>query len=253
MASVGLQPQAVPLLGRESECAVIDRLLGDASGGVGGALVVRGEAGIGKSALLDYAAQRAAPGMAVLRADGVDAESDLAFAGLHGLLRPALAHLGELPKIQSRALAGALGLAPSAHSDRLLVSAAVLGLLTVAAEKQPVLCVVDDAQWVDRPSADALVFTARRLRTERLAMLFGVREGEMRRFEAAGLAELPLAGLDPQAAAAVLAAGHPTRRRWHGSGCWQRPTGTRWRCLSCRSSAPITVSTGPPSTACPPG
>jgi AAA ATPase domain len=209
MASVGAQPQAVPLLGRERECAVIDRVLGDANGGVGGALVVRGEAGIGKSALLDYAAQRAAPGMAVLRAGGVEAESDLAFAGLHGLLRPVLAHLGELPEIQSRALAGALGLAPSTHSDRLLLSAAVLGLLAAAAENRPVLCVVDDAQWVDRPSADALVFTARRLRTERMAMLFGVREEEIRRFEAAGVDELRLARLDSQAAAAVLAARAP--------------------------------------------
>jgi hypothetical protein len=105
----------VQLLGRERECAVIDRVLENASSGVSGALVVRGEAGIGKSALLEYAMQQAAPGMAVPRATGVEVESDLAFAGLHGLLRPVLAHLGELPQTQSEALAGALGLAPSSR------------------------------------------------------------------------------------------------------------------------------------------
>ena len=169
--------------------------------------MVRGEAGIGKSALLEYAIQQAAPGMGVLRASGVEAESDLAFAGLHGLLRPVLAHLGELPETQSQALAGALGLAPSPHPDRLLISAAVLGLLAAAAESRPMLCVVDDAQWVDRPSAEALVFTARRLQAERMAILFGVREGEIRQFEAAGVPELELTGLSQPSAAAVLAAG----------------------------------------------
>ena len=194
----------VRLPGREQECPVIDRLLADACAGAAGALVVRGEPGIGKSALLGYARQRAAP-MAVLSAAGVQAESDLAFAGLHELLRPAMDHLGELPGIQSQALAGALGLAASTHADRLLISAAVLGLLAAAAEERPTLCVIDDAQWLDRPSAEALVFTARRLRAERLAIVFAAREGEAARFEAAGLAELTLAGLAEQPAATVLA------------------------------------------------
>ena len=205
MARSGLQWPAAQLRGREPECAVIDGVLEDAAGGVGRALVVRGEAGIGKSALLDYAMQRAAPRMALLRAVGVEAESDLAFAGLHGLLRPILAHLGELPDTQSLSLAGALGLAPSSSPDRLLISAAVLGLLAAAAESKPTLCVVDDAQWVDRPSAEALVFTARRLQAERIAILFGAREGEMRRFEAAGVPELELSGLSQPSAAAILA------------------------------------------------
>jgi len=204
MTGPGPQLAGQCLLGREPECAVIDRLLEDAQAGTGGALVVRGEAGIGKSALLDFARQRAAP-MAVLSATGVEAESDLAFAGLHELLRPILDHLGELPDIQSQALAGALGLAPSTHADRLLLSAAVLGLLAAAAEDRPTLCVVDDAQWLDRPTADALVFTARRLRAERLVILFGAREGEAARFEAAGLAELTLTGLADQPAITVLA------------------------------------------------
>ena len=205
MASSGLQQPTEVLLGRERECAVIDHLLVDACAGVSGALVVRGEAGIGKSALLEYAVRRAAPGLLILRAAGVEAEADLAFAGLHGLLRPVVARLGELPETQSQALAGALGLGPSTHSDRLLISAAVLSLLAAAAEHRPVLCVVDDAQWVDQPSADALVFTGRRLQAEQLALLFGAREGEARRFEAAGVRELPLSGLDPPSAAAVLA------------------------------------------------
>src|SRR6516162_3558541 len=204
MTGPGPQLAGPGLLGREPECAAVGRLLEDARAGTGGALVVRGEAGIGKSALLDFARQRAAP-MAVLSATGVEAESDLAFAGLHELLRPILDHLGDLPDIQSQALAGALGLAPSTHADRLLLSAAVLGLLAAAAEDRPTLCVVDDAQWLDRPTADALVFTARRLRAERLVILFGAREGEAARFEAAGLAELTLTGLADQPAITVLA------------------------------------------------
>jgi len=204
----GLRPQREGtgrLAGRERECAVIGSLLEDACAGVGGALVVRGEPGIGKSALLGYARQRAAPLM-VLSAGGVQAESDLAFAGLHELLRPVLGYLGELPGPQSGALAGALGVAPSMPADRLLISAAVLGLLAAAADHHPVLCLVDDAQWVDRPSADALVFTARRLRAEPMAIVFGVRDGQASLFEAAGLPELTLTGLSRQSAESVLAA-----------------------------------------------
>jgi DNA-binding CsgD family transcriptional regulator len=183
----------------------MDRLLADARAGAAGALVVRGEPGIGKSALLRYARQNAPP-MMVLSAGGVEAESDLAFAGLHELLRPVLTHLDQLPDTQSRALAGALGLAPSPQPDRLLICAAVLGLLAAAAEDRPVLCLVDDAQWMDRPSADALLFTARRVRAEHLAIVLGARDGEVSRFEAAGIPELTLTGLDQRSAAEVLAA-----------------------------------------------
>jgi DNA-binding CsgD family transcriptional regulator len=204
-ATASSKPQrpTAPLLGRERERAVIDALLDEAHRGVSGALVLRGEAGIGKSALLWYAVGQAAS-MTVLTITGVEAEADLAFAGLHGLLRPVLEHLGELPETQNRALAGALGLASSANPDRLLISAAVLGLLASAAEDRPVLCVIDDAQWVDRPSVDALVFTARRLRAERIAILAGAREGEGRGFEAGGLTELKLTGLDQASAAELL-------------------------------------------------
>jgi DNA-binding CsgD family transcriptional regulator len=154
--------------------------------------------------------------MAVLSATGVEAESDLAFAGLHELLRPVLDQLGELPDGQSQALAGALGLGPSAGADRFLVSAALLSLLAAAAEVRPVLCLVDDAQWLDKPSAEALVFTARRLRAEPAAILFCAREGDPRRFEAPGVHELVLAELDHGSAAALLerhAQGVPTSVR----------------------------------------
>jgi DNA-binding CsgD family transcriptional regulator len=206
MAVLGAQQGAVRLLGRERECAAIDSVLASTCRGTSGTLVLRGEAGIGKSALLRYAMQQAAS-MTVLAVSGVEAESDLAFAGLHGLLRPILRHLAELPETQSRALAGALGLGPSAHPDRLLISAAVLGLLAAAAEERPVLCVIDDAQWVDQPSADALAFTARRLRAERVAILAGARDGEERRFQADGLPELRVSGLGRASAAELLAIG----------------------------------------------
>jgi DNA-binding CsgD family transcriptional regulator len=203
MTGIGVARPPVVLVGRDRECAAIDRLLDQALIGEAAVLVVRGEAGIGKSALLDYAAG-AAGEMTVLRATGVEAESDIPFAGLYGLVRPVLNRLDELPGTQREALAGALGLAPSSGADRLLVSAAVLSLLAVAAEESPVLCAIDDAQWVDRPSSDALVFSARRVRAERLVMLFGAREGDARKFEATDLPELRVEGLDDRSAGAML-------------------------------------------------
>jgi DNA-binding CsgD family transcriptional regulator len=191
------------LVGRDRECAAIDELLEGARAGESGALVVRGEPGIGKSALLDYAAARA-DGMELLTTAGVEAEADLAFAGLYGLLRPILDRLRELPELQANALAGALGLAPAGGSERFLVSAAVLGLLAEAAEERPVLCLVEDAHWLDTPSAEALVFAARRLRAERAAIVFAVREGEARTFEGRGLPELLVSGLADEDARALL-------------------------------------------------
>lgn len=197
-------PASVALIGRDGESAAIEALIDAAASGESGALVVRGEAGIGKSALLEHAAS-CAEELTVLRTAGVEAESDLAFAGLFGLLRPVVDKLDELPEIQSAALRGALGLGPSTGADRFLVAAAALGLLAAAAEERPVLCLVDDAQWLDRPSADALAFAARRLQADRVAILFGARDGEPTRFEAPGLAELELGGLDEDSAAALIA------------------------------------------------
>jgi DNA-binding CsgD family transcriptional regulator len=192
------------LVGRDRECASIDELLEGALAGESGALIVRGEPGIGKSALFDYAATRA-DGMQLLTTAGVEEEADLAFAGLYGLLRPILGRLNELPELQANALAGALGLAPSTGSERFLVSAAVLGLLAEAAEERPVLCLVEDAHWLDTPSAEALVFAARRLRAERVAIVFAVREGEGRTFEGGGLPELLVTGLADEDARELLA------------------------------------------------
>jgi DNA-binding CsgD family transcriptional regulator len=191
------------VLGRAAECAAIERLLEAARRGESGSLVLRGDAGMGKTALLVHALDRAA-GMTVLRTTGVEAESDLAFAGLHALLRPIADQLGELPEPQRAALAAALGLATGDGADRFLVSAGVLSLLAAAAESRPVLCVVDDAQWLDAPSGDSLVFTARRLVAEGVVIVFGARDDDLARFAAAGLDEHVLAGLDHQSAAVLL-------------------------------------------------
>jgi DNA-binding CsgD family transcriptional regulator/tetratricopeptide (TPR) repeat protein len=217
MATSDFERMSGALVGRERECAAIDRLLEVSARGEGSSLVLRGEAGIGKTALLTHAAERGG-GCSVLRTTGVEAESDLAFAGLYGLLRPIVEKLGELPKTQADALAGALGLAPSLGSDRLLVSAATLSLLAAAAEEAPVLCLIDDAQFLDAASAEALVFSARRLAAEPVAMLFAVREGEARTFAAPGLPELALEGLGAEAATRLVRASAPsaadTVREW---------------------------------------
>jgi AAA ATPase domain len=208
MATPELERTSGTLVGRERECAAIDRLLEASARGESSSLVLRGEAGIGKTALLKYAEERGA-GSTVLRTAGVEAESDLGFAGLHGLLRPIVDKLGELPETQAAALAGALGLAPSCGPDRLLVSAGTLSLLAAAADDDPILCLIDDAQFLDVASADALVFSARRLAAEPLAMLFAAREGEASVFAAPGLPELVLEGLAAKAAARLLRASAP--------------------------------------------
>jgi len=139
--------------------------------------------------MLRYATQRAG-GMTVLSVTGIEAESELAFAGLHSLVRPIQHELARVPEPQRQAMAAALGLAPADGADRFLVSAGVLSLLSAASDRRPVLCLIDDAQWLDGPSADALAFTARRLGAEEVVMLFAAREGEMRRFDAPGLRAL---------------------------------------------------------------
>ncbi|MBN6050612.1 AAA family ATPase [Nonomuraea sp. RK-328] len=197
------------LYGRAAETAAITDLLASAAAGEGGALVLRGEAGVGKSALLSLAASLARPSspegvsegraMRVLRADGVEPEADLAFAALHQLLRPVTGLLEALPGPQRDAVAGALGLA-APSSDRFLVSAGVLSLLAEAAVPDGLLCLVDDVQWLDRASADALLFAARRLRTEGVAMLLAVR-GDM---PVKGLPVLRVDGLDAASAGDLL-------------------------------------------------
>ncbi|GAA2844584.1 LuxR family transcriptional regulator [Streptosporangium fragile] len=189
------------LRGRDAEQAVIDRLLAQCRAGRSGALLIRGEPGIGKTALLGYAAD-AADGMRVIRGTGVESEAELPFAGLHLLLRPVLDRAAALPAPQERALRAAFGLASVEAGDRLLIGLAVLSLLSELAEDGPLLVLVDDAQWLDRASVDALLFAARRLDAEGVTVLFAAREP----FVAPGVPELPVRGLDPAAAAALLGA-----------------------------------------------
>ena len=165
------------LIGRDRERERLDALLKEARLGRSRALVLRGSAGIGKTLLLDYAVQQAS-GFQVLHYTAVESEAELPFAGLQALLGRLLVHLPEIPEPQARALRGALALEASANVNRLAVYAGALSLLGVAAERVPLLVVVDDAHWLDRPSAEALTFAARRLTAESLALLFAVREGE---------------------------------------------------------------------------
>ncbi len=194
------------LYGRDAERARIGELLDAARDSRSGALVVRGEPGIGKTALLDDAQERAAD-MHVLSARGVESEAELPFAALHQLLRPALSYVERLPAPQSAALRGALGLDEGRTSERFLVFTACLSLLSELAERRPVLCLVDDAHWLDAASADALRFVARRLDAEGIVILFSAREGEIRAFEAADVPSLVLEGLNAEAAETLLARG----------------------------------------------
>ena len=195
MARGDSAPGGLALRGRQDECAALDGLREGARAEHSGVLVIRGEAGVGKTALLDYAI--ASSGMHVVRASGVESEMELAFATLHQLCAPLLDRLGGLPAPQRHALGITFGLSEGAAPDRFFVGLAVLGLLSEVAEERPLLCVIDDAQWLDRASAQALAFVARRLLAEPIVMLFVVRE-PMR--ELAGLPELVVDGLrDPDA------------------------------------------------------
>src|SRR6188472_1594786 len=163
------------LLDRDSERVVLESLVAGVRTGQSAVLVLRGEAGVGKTALLDYVATTA-DGCRVARAAGVQAEMELAFAGLHHLCAGMLDGMSALPAPQREALQVAFGLQPGGAPDRFLVALAVLSLLAEAAEERPLVCLVEDAQWLDRVSAQVLAFVARRLLAERIAMVFAVRE-----------------------------------------------------------------------------
>jgi DNA-binding CsgD family transcriptional regulator len=197
MATMG--PGAV-LLGRRSEIEALDRLLAGARGGRSGVLVLSGEPGIGKTALLEYAVG-AARGFQVVRTVGVESEMELPFAALQHLCAPMLAGLKRLPGPQRDALGVAFGLSRGDQPDRYLVGLAGLSLLSDAAEERPLVCVVDDAQWLDRASVQAIAFVARRLLADRVAFVFAAREpGE----ELTGLPRLPVQGLRNNDAQALL-------------------------------------------------
>jgi DNA-binding CsgD family transcriptional regulator len=193
------------LLGRQGECETLDRLLRSVRTGQSRVVVVRGEAGIGKTALLEYVVERASD-WRIARATGVQSEMELAFAGLHQLCGPMLDGMSGLPGPQQEALRDALGLGDGGPPDHFRVALAVLGLLAGVAEERPLACVIDDAQWLDRASRQALAFVARRLLAERIAMVFAVREPSDAD-ELAGLPELRVDGLADRDARTVLTAG----------------------------------------------
>ena len=192
------------LIGRSGECARLDRVLTDARAGHSAILVLRGAAGAGKTALLEYAAGRAAS-CRIVRAVGVESEMELPFSGLHQLCGPLLDRLDGLPPPQRDALATAFGLRNSgSRADRFLISLAALSLLSDAAEELPLLCLVDDAQWLDRSSAQALAFVARRLGADAVALVFAVRE-PIDLDELARLPDLRVEGLSDAYARELLA------------------------------------------------
>ncbi|WP_442809485.1 ATP-binding protein [Streptomyces sp. SR27] len=187
MRGAGPGGERPALIGRRSESDAVDRLIDGIRSRRGGALVVRGEAGIGKTALIEHAL--AAPGLKVLRAGGAEFESELAFAALHQLCGPALHWQERLPAPQREALDAAFGRIGDGTPNRFHVGLAVLNLLSEAAAEQPVLCVVDDAHWLDQASAQALAFVARRLQAEPVGLLLAERDAS-ERHEQAGLPEL---------------------------------------------------------------
>jgi DNA-binding CsgD family transcriptional regulator len=202
--------QTAQLVGRNPECSAVDELLRQVRDGASGAIVVRGEPGIGKSAILEYAA-KAAAGFLVLAVTGIESELEVVFSGLQQACGPLAGRLGQLPPPQADALRVAFGLsAATAPPERFLVGLGVLGLVAEAAADRPVLCVVDDAQWIDQASLRALGFAARRLQRESVAMIFGARAG-FAVPELAGLTELTLGGLTEADARVLLTAAVPGR------------------------------------------
>ena len=199
------------LLGREREREVLDRLLDGVRGGHGGVLVVHGEAGVGKTALLDYAVE-AARQFRTAQASGIEAEMELPFAAVQQLCSPLLDFLERLPQPQHEALGVAFGLITGPAPNPFLVGLAVLGLLAEAAAERPLLAVVDDAQWLDRASARALAFVARRLLAEKIALVFAARApGDL----LAGLPELHVLSLGHRDARTLLESALPARLDEH--------------------------------------
>jgi len=197
------------LRGRRSECASLERLLEEVRGGQSRVLMLRGEPGVGKTALLEYVVANAS-GCRIARAAGVESEMELAFASLNQLCAPILSHLARLPGPQRDALGTAFGLRDGTAADRFLVGLAVLGLLSDVAEERPLVCMVDDAQWLDRASAQVLGFVARRLLAESVALVLAVRDpGEDR--DLGTLPVMVVGGLSDADARALLDSATPGR------------------------------------------
>ena len=201
--------ETLPLYGRESEIRALNELI-DGLGTRGAAIVVRGEAGIGKSCLVDALGRTAlARAMSVLRTTGVPSEANLPFAGLHQLLHPRIAELGTLPSPQRAALEAAFGMTADAAPDLFLIALATLNLLGDVAERAPLLLVIEDAQWLDRSTSQVLAFVARRLSMERILLLLVIRDGIDSVFDTAGLDELRVEPLADASAAELLDAHAP--------------------------------------------
>ena len=192
------------LHGRDDERARLAALLDGARGGHAGTLLLHGEPGVGKSALLEDLVATAGDDVQVLRAQGVESEAPLPFAALHRLLRPVLGILDRLPAPQARALRAAFGEADDVTVEPFLAALATLSVLTEAAEDATVLCVIDDAQWLDQATADAVLVAVRRLGADRVAVVFAARDGEGRTFAPDGVPALALAPLTADAARELL-------------------------------------------------
>ena len=201
--------QGVGFLGRTSECRRVDDILARARDGQSAVLVIHGEPGIGKTALLRYAARQAS-GLRVAHVEGVQAEMELPLSGIQQLCAPLLYGLAELPEPQQNALRIAFGMTSGDTPDRFLVAVAVLNLLAATAAKRPLLCLVDDAQWLDATSLRVLGFVARRLVADAVAVIFALREPATAR-ALDGLPRLPVEGLDGPAACALLSRAVPDR------------------------------------------
>jgi hypothetical protein len=216
------------LVDRVSERDLLERLVAGVRAGQSRVLVLRGEAGVGKTALLRHLSG-SADGCRIARAAGVESEMELAFAGLQALCAQMLGRLERLPGPQRDALSTAFGLSDGPPPDRFLVGLAVLNLLADAAEEQPLVCIVDDAQWLDRVSAQTLAFVARRLLAERVGLVFALREsGDRRVLE--GLPELVIGGLPADEARLLLDARSRGRStRGCGLGSSARPAAIRSR------------------------
>ncbi len=193
------------LLGRTTECGRIDGLLERVRGGESGVLVLRGDPGIGKTALLHYARERS-HGLTVVGTRGVESEAELPFSALAELLEPLLGGLDRLPAPQAAAVRSALALGPPVPGDAFAVATGALNLILAAARESPLLVLVDDVHWLDAGSAETLLFAARRLETDGVAVLVAVRDGVPSVFDGAGLAEFRIDGLDRSAAGELLAA-----------------------------------------------
>src|SRR5947207_2337762 len=190
-----------PLIGRGREMARITTQLGEIRAGHGAALMMQGEAGIGKTALLEWAAGQT-DGMRVLRATGIESELELSFSGLAELCLPLLGRLDEIPAPQRGALRGAFALAAGRPGDRFVLAMATASLLQAEARDGPVLALIDDAQWLDRASADALTFMIRRLHGGPIGTLVAARTGE---FDLRGVETIQLGGLGEESGLSLLA------------------------------------------------